>query len=165
MICLLQRQDQFVTTAVMFAGVDIGGMGVKVGIVTSNGSIVARKQEKYNPDHHEPQDVVDLAVSVLYNVLKTTCLKLEDLEAVGVGCPGVLRAGGVVHAAANFPSWLDVSLQQLFTETLGRPVTICNDADAAILAEQWVGAAKGGIKNFVMLSTWLFQKSFTGGRL
>ena len=55
----------------MFAGVDIGGMGVKVGIVTSNGSIVARKQEKYNPDHHEPQDVVDLAVSVLYNVLKT----------------------------------------------------------------------------------------------
>ena len=32
-------------------------------------------------------------------------------------------------------------------------VTVCNDADAAILAEQWVGAAKGGIKNFIMLST------------
>ena len=58
-------------------------------------------------------------------------MKLEDLEAVGVGCPGVLRAGGVVHAAANFPSWLDVSLQQLFTETLGRPVrglVKCNES-------------------------------------
>jgi predicted NBD/HSP70 family sugar kinase len=32
-------------------------------------------------------------------------------------------------------------------------VTVCNDADAAILAEQWVGTAKGGIKDFIMLST------------
>lgn len=31
-------------------------------------------------------------------------------------------------------------------------VRLCNDADAAILAEQWVGTASG-IKNFLMLST------------
>ncbi|KAJ8566835.1 hypothetical protein ON010_g6286 [Phytophthora cinnamomi] len=167
------------TVAVMFAGVDIGGTGVKVGVVTSEGVVVARDQENYHPEKHEPQDVVDLAVSVLQKVLKTvrpralqwrrvialltvivvhTCwlsqthLGLGDLEAVGVGCPGVLEAGGVIHAAANFPSWSDVPLQQLFTDTLGRPVTVCNDADAAILAEQWVGTAKGGIKDFIMLT-------------
>ncbi|KAG6609886.1 putative glucokinase [Phytophthora cinnamomi] len=136
----------------MFAGVDIGGTGVKVGVVTSEGVVVARDQENYHPEKHEPQDVVDLAVSVLQKVLKTTHLGLGDLEAVGVGCPGVLEAGGVIHAAANFPSWSDVPLQQLFTDTLGRPVTVCNDADAAILAEQWVGTAKGGIKDFIMLT-------------
>ncbi|KAE9114219.1 hypothetical protein PF010_g9789 [Phytophthora fragariae] len=140
------------TAAVMFAGVDIGGTGVKVGVVSSEGVVVAREQENYRPEKHEPQDVVDLAVSVLQKVLKTTHLGLGDLEAVGVGCPGVLEAGGVIHAAANFPSWLDVPLQQLFTDTLGRPVTVCNDADAAILAEQWVGTAKGGIKDFIMLT-------------
>uniref|UniRef100_A0AAV1VMB5 Carbohydrate kinase FGGY N-terminal domain-containing protein n=1 Tax=Peronospora matthiolae TaxID=2874970 RepID=A0AAV1VMB5_9STRA len=53
----------------MCTGVDTGGMVVKVGIVTSSGSIVSRKQEKYDPDHHEPQDVVDRAVLVLHNVL------------------------------------------------------------------------------------------------
>ncbi|KAG6955698.1 hypothetical protein JG687_00011039 [Phytophthora cactorum] len=147
------------TAAVMFAGVDIGATGVKVGVVTSEGAVVAREQENYHPEKHEPQDVVDLAISVLHKVLETvlrcdfaTQLGFGDLEAVGVGCPGVLEAGGVIHAAANFPSWLDAPLQQLFTDTLGRPVTVCNDADAAILAEQWVGTAKGGIKDFIMLT-------------
>ncbi|RMX69851.1 hypothetical protein DD238_000617 [Peronospora effusa] len=159
----------------IFAGVDIGGTGVKVGIVTSKGSVVAREQENYHPDKHEPQDVVDLAVSMLHKVLKTvsifcidelwvayvankkftikvTCLRLEDLDAIGVGCPGVLKAGGVIHAAASFPSWTDVPLQQLLTDKVGRSVTVGNDADAAILAEQWVGAAKGQVKDFIMLS-------------
>ncbi|EEY65839.1 glucokinase, putative [Phytophthora infestans T30-4] len=140
------------TATMMFAGVDIGATGVKVGVVNSEGAVVAREQKNYHPEKHEPQDVVDLAISVMHNVLETTRLGLGDLEAVGVGCPGVLEAGGVIHAAANFPSWLDVPLQQLFTNTLGRPVTVCNDADAAILAEQWVGTAKGDIKDFIMLT-------------
>ncbi|ETK77877.1 hypothetical protein F441_16213 [Phytophthora nicotianae CJ01A1] len=140
------------TATMMFAGVDIGATGVKVGVVTSEGAVVAREQENYHPEKHEPQDVVDLAISVLHKVLEATRLGLGDLEAVGVGCPGVLEAGGVIRAAANFPSWLDVPLQQVFTNTLGRPVTVCNDADAAILAEQWVGTAKGGIKDFIMLT-------------
>ncbi|POM61448.1 Glucokinase, partial [Phytophthora palmivora] len=140
------------TAAMMFAGVDIGGTGVKVGIVTSEGVVAAREQENYHPEKHEPLDVVDLAVAVLHKVLTMAHLGLGDLEAVGVGCPGVLEAGGVIRAAANFPSWMDVPLQQLFTDTLGRPVTVCNDADAAILAEQWVGTAKGGIKDFIMLT-------------
>ncbi|RLN88223.1 hypothetical protein BBJ28_00008530 [Nothophytophthora sp. Chile5] len=165
----------------VFAGVDVGGTGVKVGVVTSEGRVLAREQQNYHPDKHEPQDVVDVAAAVLHEVLKTTNLTIEDLEAVGVGCPGVLEAGGVIHAAANFLSWKDVPLQQLFTDTLGMPVrsrldwerrsagkthrwdvlccvlywkvTVCNDADAAILAEQWVGTAKGGVKDFIMLST------------
>ncbi|KAK1948246.1 Glucokinase [Phytophthora citrophthora] len=139
---VVHKQLLIMTAAVMFAGVDIGGTGVKVGVVTSEGVVVARGQENYHPDKHEPQNVVDLA----------TRLGLGDLEAVGVGCPGVLEAGGIIRAAANFPSWMDVPLQQLFSETLGRPVTVCNDADAAILAEQWVGTAKGGIQDFIMLS-------------
>lgn len=64
------------TVAVMFAGVDIGGTGVKVGIVTSEGSVVAREQENYHPEKHEPQDVVDLAVAVLHKVLKTVSSSL-----------------------------------------------------------------------------------------
>ncbi|CAH0477348.1 unnamed protein product [Peronospora belbahrii] len=136
----------------MFAGIDIGGTGIKVGIVTSKGSIIAREHENYHPDKHEPQDVVNLAVTLLYTVLKTTRLGLKDLDAVGVGCPGVLKPGGIIHAAASFPSWKNIPLQQLLTDTLDKPVTVCNDADAAILAEQWVGAAKGQVKDFIMLT-------------
>lgn len=41
-----------------------------------------------------------------------------ELLAVGVGCPGILQANGVIHAAANFPSWNNVPLQQLFVDRL-----------------------------------------------
>lgn len=41
-----------------------------------------------------------------------------QLLGVGVGCPGILQEHGVIHAAANFPSWSDVPLQQLFVERL-----------------------------------------------
>ena len=62
----------------LFAGVDIGGTGVKIGIVTSKGSVVARKQENYHLDKHEPQDVVDLAVTMLHKILKTVrCFCLD----------------------------------------------------------------------------------------
>ncbi|RLN38410.1 hypothetical protein BBJ28_00014537 [Nothophytophthora sp. Chile5] len=167
----------------VFAGVDVGGTGVKVGVVTSEGRVLAREQQNYHPDKHEPQDVVDLAALVLHEVLKTVRRPQQS------GMPDAVlhivatnsQAGGVIHAAANFPSWKDVPLQQLFTDTLGMPVrsrldlerksawethiwdvlyrlmhrkvTVCNDADAAILAEQWVGTAKGGVKDFIMLST------------
>lgn len=34
-----------------------------------------------------------------------------------------------------------------------RQVTVCNDADAATLAEHWVGSAKDGLGSVVMIST------------
>lgn len=98
---------------------------------------------------------------------------------MGVGCPGKLLEGGVVQGAANFPSWKNVPLQQLFSERLNRKVhsllsccnglcgftllplgsqvVLCNDADAAILAERWVGTAKDNVKNFIMFSEHMFN--------
>ncbi|KUF76145.1 Glucokinase [Phytophthora nicotianae] len=144
----------------MFAGVDIGATGVKVGVVTSEGAVVAREQENYHPEKHEPQDVVDLAISVLHKVLEATRLGLGDLEAVGVGCPGVLEAGGVIRAAANFPSWLDVPLQQVFTNTLGRPVwalvslrtaSLCEVAAMPLKGATWYGTCFLALQIMIVL--------------
>jgi hypothetical protein len=59
----------------------------------------------------------------------------------------------VIHAANNFPTWSDAPLQRLMQEALGKPAKVVNDADAAILAELWVGCAKDGIHDFIMIST------------
>ena len=40
-------------------------------------------------------------------------------------------------------SWVGVDVTEVFSEACGRPVTVVNDADAAGLAEQQFGAAKG----------------------
>jgi predicted NBD/HSP70 family sugar kinase len=53
----------------MFAGVDIGGTGVKVGIVTGEGKVVARALETYEALSPKPEDVVNLAAAVLHKLL------------------------------------------------------------------------------------------------
>jgi polyphosphate glucokinase len=51
---------------------------------------------------------------------------------------------GVVGSAANIDhSWIGANADALFTERLGRPVTVVNDADAAGYAEAVLGAAAG----------------------
>ncbi|KAJ8566834.1 hypothetical protein ON010_g6292 [Phytophthora cinnamomi] len=164
----------------VFAGVDIGGTSVKVGTVTARGKILARAQEAYEPDSRHPQDVVDLATAVLDKLLckvrsvqdgkpingyvdnmltdavklLMTCqenMSLGDVSGESVGCPSVVEDCGVVHAGSAL-NWGAVPLQRMFADRLNKPVTVCNDADAAVLAEQWVGSAKGDIKTFTMLT-------------
>ena len=60
--------------------------------------------------------------------------------AVGIGCPGQSK-NGVLVAASNFPGWKNVPFSSLISERLGGiPVTLLNDADAAIAAEVWGGS-------------------------
>ncbi|KAG7393570.1 hypothetical protein PHYPSEUDO_007407 [Phytophthora pseudosyringae] len=100
----------------------------------------------------KPQDVVDLAAAVLHKLLaQQEHLDLEDLEAVRVGCPGVVENSSIVRVDGAL-NWRVVPLGRLFGVKLGKRVTVCNDADAAVLAEQWVGTAKNGIKTFIMLT-------------
>jgi polyphosphate glucokinase len=51
---------------------------------------------------------------------------------------------GVTRSAANIDKkWIDYQAEDLFSHTMGRPVTLLNDADAAGLAEAYYGSAKG----------------------
>jgi len=62
---------------------------------------------------------------------------------VGVCMPSVV-SHGIVRSAANIdPSWIDVDADQLFTEAVGQPVSVLNDADAAGLAEMTWGVGRG----------------------
>jgi polyphosphate glucokinase len=59
----------------------------------------------------------------------------------------------VARSAANIdPSWVDTDVDALFTERLGRPVHVVNDADAAGVAEAKFGVAKD-VAGLVILTT------------
>jgi polyphosphate glucokinase len=60
---------------------------------------------------------------------------------------------GVVKTAANIdPSWIEVDADAAFTEALGRPLVVGNDADAAGLAEMRFGAGRGQAGTVLMLT-------------
>jgi polyphosphate glucokinase len=117
-------------------GVDVGGSGVKAGVVdVDEGMLVS---ERLRVDTPEPSTPVAVAGAVADLVGQ-----LDAPGPVGIGFPSVIRHGLVTTANNIDPSWIGVNALDLFEATVGREVRLLNDADAAGLAEARYGAAKG----------------------
>ena len=126
-------------------GIDIGGSGVKGAPVdTVRGELLA---ERYRVPTPQPSDVTSVVEAVA-----EVAAQFEGYDRVGVTFPGVV-VDGITRTAANVDkSWLDAPAARLFSERLGKPVSVLNDADAAGVAEARFGAAKG-VKGVVIVCT------------
>ncbi len=89
---------------------------------------------------------VALPAADVESVVKTTGQVVATFgrpERVGVTFPGVVVQGKVLTAANVDKSWVDAPAARLFTEEIGCPVTVINDADAAGIAEMAFGVGVG----------------------
>ncbi len=142
-------------------GVDIGGTGIKGAPVDVElGDLIADRFRLATPKKQKPNDVVKVVHEVVQH--------FPDVDgAIGVTFPGVVIRG-VVHTAANMDkSWIGLDADKLFTEALGRPVTLMNDADAAGVAEMRFGAGKDkrGVVVMITLGTGIGCAVFHDGVL
>ena len=111
-------------------GVDVGGTGVKGGIVDlDTGLLVGDRFRILTPQPATPEAVTTAVAEVVAHFGWTGPL--------GVTYPGVV-VNGVVHTAANVDSsWIGNHAAEAYSAALnGQSVTVLNDADAAGLAEQ-----------------------------
>lgn len=117
-------------------GIDIGGSGIKAALVdTSTGTLLTERRRVPTPQPATPEAVGSVVAGVVANASWT--------GPVGATFPAVIQHG-VARSAANVDkSWIDFGINEYFTEHLGRPVEVINDADAAGLAEVRYGAGKG----------------------
>lgn len=117
-------------------GIDIGGSGMKAAPVDlSDGSLAADRLRIDTPQPATPKAMAKV-------VRKLVAHHGWD-GPVGVCMPSVVT-NGVVRSAANIdPSWLDVDADALFTQAVGHPVSVVNDADAAGVAEMRWGSGRG----------------------
>ena len=127
-------------------GVDLGGTGIKAGLV-ENGRILKKRSR--------PTGAAD-GVEAVLNRIAALCRevageRLSELPSVGLGTPGVLSAdGGTVFFAANL-GFSHTPLADELQKRLPLPVRVENDANCAALAESRYGAA-AGCKNVVLLT-------------
>ncbi len=122
-------------------GIDVGGSGIKGGIVDLNtGLLIGDRFKLLTPQPATPAAVAKTIAAVVNEFGWTGPL--------GVTYPGVVTHG-VVQTAANVDkSWIGTNARDVISAELnGQPVTILNDADAAGLAEERYGAGanKSGI--------------------
>jgi polyphosphate glucokinase len=129
----------------LILGVDVGGSGIKGGIVdTDTGMLLTERYKFATPKPATPAAVAE------------TIKKLVDYFAwdgpVGCGFPSIIRKGVTITAANIDKSWIGEDITLRFEQTCGLPFYVLNDADAAGLAEVAFGAGKG-VKGTVMMIT------------
>ena len=147
----------FSLCALMLIGVDVGGTKIAVAAATPEGRIVASR--RFPTSARAVDDIVG-AVKELQAVLRLadarSPLRPEGFGGragqVGVSVPGLLSPDGeTVRWAPNVPGWIDLPLRRRLEDALGAPVVLGWDGHAALLAEAWLGAARG-FRNVALLA-------------
>ncbi|WP_217912809.1 polyphosphate--glucose phosphotransferase [Miltoncostaea marina] len=142
-------------------GVDIGGSGIKAGVVDARrGALIGERVRVLTPQPAVPEAVVAATAEVVAGLPR-------DGGPVGIGVPGPI-VGGVVTAAANIDAtWIGVPAAEMFSEAIGRPCVVLNDADAAGIAEMRFGAGRGvtGVVLVLTLGTGIGSALFSDGVL
>ncbi len=141
-------------------GIDIGGSGVKGAPVdTARGELL---RERFRVPTPQPSDVGSVVEAVA-----EVAAQFDGYDRVGITFPGVV-VDGVTRTAANVDkSWLDAPAAQLFSERLGKPVSVLNDADAAGVAEVAFGAGhdQRGLTMMLTFGTGIGSALFLDGTL
>lgn len=130
-------------------GVDIGGSGIKAAPVNlEKGEFAEPRLKILTPEVSSPQAVGAIVRQQLEH------FAVPDDVPVGVAFPAPVKPGQKLEWIANLDqSWVGVDITAALSEACGRPVVVVNDADAAGLAEQQFGAAKG--QNGLVIATTL----------
>jgi polyphosphate glucokinase len=127
-------------------GVDVGGSGIKGGIVDlDTGALVGERFKLATPQPATPAAVATTVAAVVREFGWTGKL--------GVTYPGVVT-NGIVRTAANVDKdWIGTNAAEVISAELGgQEVTVLNDADAAGLAEEHYGAGKDNTGLIVLLT-------------
>jgi polyphosphate glucokinase len=119
-------------------GVDIGGTGIKAGVVDLElGSLVSERVKVATPEGAEPPAVLE-AVKKVLSLLEVA----ESDMPLGVAFPAIVKNGRTLSAANVSEKWVGFEAEKFFQEGLGRDIHFANDADVAGVAEVRYGAAK-----------------------
>ncbi|MGH3630019.1 MAG: polyphosphate--glucose phosphotransferase [Sciscionella sp.] len=144
-------------------GIDIGGSGIKGGIVDLNvGALIGDRKRIDTPQPSRPDAVADVVAEIVQSFGWT--------GPVGVTLPSVIKLGTALSAANIDKHWCNLNAAELFATRLHLPstdVVVLNDADAAGLAEVNHGQANGvpGVVVLLTFGTGIGSALFLDGKL
>ena len=134
--------------------IDIGGTGLKAGVLDAEANLVVPYARVETPKQGTPDQVLE----ALFGLIQP----LGPFDRISVGFPGVVRAGHVMTAPnLGNAAWRDYPLAGVLTDRLGKPVRMLNDATVHGLGV----IARSGLECVVVLGTGFGFALFADGRL
>lgn len=133
-------------------GLDLGGTNSVFGIVDSRGDIKATTAIKTQGYGDNVEAYVDASIEALKIIIDQVG-GIDKIKAMGIGAPNGNSYNGTIEFAPNLEWGRNgvVPLAKLFSDKLGIPVALTNDANAAAIGEMTYGVARG-MKNFIVIT-------------
>lgn len=129
--------------AACVAGVKISMHRIAVSLTDFAGQLLGATDISVRTDRQPPEKIVELVDEALSTALDEQNLTRGDLHGLGLGIPGYIDGeAGVSYWSPIFGDGR-VDVAKLFSDRLGLPCHIDNDANLATLAEQWFGRGRG----------------------
>ncbi|ERL65137.1 ROK family protein [Schleiferilactobacillus shenzhenensis] len=118
-----------------YVGFDMGGTTIKYGVIDAAGKIVTKDAV---PTEKEKKPLLVSMRKVI-----TAYRKQYDIAGVGVSIPGIVRRDGFMITAGAIKCLNGFPLADKLSTMTDLPVHVENDANAAAIAEHWLGNAQG----------------------
>ena len=145
-------------------GIDVGGTGIKVGILNEAHQLVTEGSiPTVISDAFESQ--VARIVQCIRETASGAGIGEHEIESVGVGIPGIANDEGVVIKCTNM-GWNHVPFSATFRRLWDVPVRIDNDANVAALAESVSGVSAGTSSSvFITVGTGIGSGIIINGKI
>ena len=134
-----------------FVGIDFGGTNIKIGCFSADIKLLWKISIPTDAQMG-PAAVIDRMVEIIKETAGKKNTPLETIKAVGIGTPGPAKyTKGIIIHCGNLPKFVDVPINKMLKEKLGKLVVLENDANSACFGEFVAGAGKD-IKNMVFFT-------------
>lgn len=121
-------------------GIDVGGTKIAGATVDAYGKIQHRARRETPAQH---VDAISAAIAeIVEELVHAAQADRRVVWAVGVAVAGLVDAGGSTVLFAPNIAWRHTPLKQRLEESLGRPIVLENDANAAAWGEFTYGPAR-----------------------
>ncbi|MHC4636722.1 MAG: ROK family protein [Planctomycetota bacterium] len=126
----------------IYIGIDLGGTNIKIGVFDEQLDLLHKDSVATQADMG-PDVVVERMAGKVTEVLAGNGLKLSNVAGAGIGTPGPANyREGVIINSTNMPTFRNVPIRQMLSDSLGVPVAFDNDANVACFGEFSSGAGK-----------------------
>ncbi len=133
-----------------YIGIDVGGTGIKAGVVTEDGNILKTCSIPTKRESEYPELVKNMA-DLVFKTLKESAVSMDEVKSIGIGFPSAVDdKKGIVVYTANI-NLNNAPVVSELKKYIDKPIFIGNDANCAALGE-YFALNDDSIDNFVAVT-------------
>lgn len=133
-----------------YIGIDVGGTGIKAGVVTGDGKIIKSCAIATRQNSHYTELMKDMA-DLVFKTLGEAGVSMDEIKSVGIGFPSAVDdKNGIVVYTANI-NLNNAPVVVELKKYIDKPIYIGNDANCAALGE-FFALNDDSVENFIAVT-------------